>query len=396
MPSKPRHPVSPPDPAAIRGVLLDWYRRCRRDLPWRAGTPSALAGDRPDPYHVLVSEAMLQQTQVATVIDYFHRFLGAFPTVHDLAAADEQRVLRLWQGLGYYRRARHLHAAAKRIVDDHAGVVPDTVDALLQLPGVGRYTAGAVASIAYDRPAAILDGNVARVLARLHGIDDPIDAPATRDRLWALAGELADGESPGDVNQGLMELGATVCRPKSPACLTCPLRDHCAAARTGRAEALPHRLPKKKPAAVTHAVVAVERQGRFLFEQRGDGGLWAGLWQLPTLQFEAEDNRNQDAALALPGWFAERHGLGIEPPRQVDSFTHQTTHRTITFVLHHAPQPAGRLNRTGPARAWRRLDRLDDLPLANPQRKAVDLLRESVARFSRKAAKTQRSAKKNA
>jgi len=171
-------PTDPPaDPEAVRRLrrgLLRWYGRTRRDLPWRA--------DPPNPYHVLVSEAMLQQTQVATVVPYFHRFLAELPTLPDLAAADEQRVLRLWQGLGYYRRARHLHATARAIVEHHDGRVPDTPEALLTLPGVGRYTAGAVASIAFGRRAPILDGNAARVLARYFAVGEPIDRPATRRR----------------------------------------------------------------------------------------------------------------------------------------------------------------------------------------------------------------------
>ena len=369
MPKHPPHLVPSDTADTIRPALLRWYRRHRRDLPWRAGTPSALAGESPDPYHVLVSETMLQQTRVATVVEYFHRFLEAFPTVRDLAAAEEQRVLRLWQGLGYYRRARNLHAAAKAIVERDAGEVPDTVEALLELPGVGPYTAGAIASIAFDRPAAILDGNVARVLARLHGIESPIDEPATRKHLWKLAEQLAAGPSPGDANQGLMELGATVCTPRSPRCPVCPLRDHCSAARDGRADELPRRLPKRKPTAVLHNVVAIRRRKEFLFEQRSDDGLWAGMWQLPT--WEADVDADQ-----LPPWIADRHGLTVMPPMELERFTHQTTHRTITFRVLLANVTAGRIKRKGPARCWRPLHRLDDLPLANPQRRAIESVRQ--------------------
>lgn len=371
MPSQPLHLVPGDHADTIRQVLLRWYRRCRRDLPWRAGTPSALAGDTPDPYHVLVSETMLQQTRVATVVEYFHRFVEAFPTVRDLAAADEQRVLRLWQGLGYYRRARNLHAAAKAIVEHHAGQVPDTVEALRELPGVGPYTAGAIASIAFDQPAAILDGNVARVLARLHGIDTPIDQPATRKLLWQLAGRLATGPSPGDVNQGLMELGATLCTPRSPRCPACPLIDHCIAAREGRADELPRRLPKRKPTAVVHTVLAIRRRKAFLFEQRGDEGLWAGMWQLPTWETNVD-------AKEFPDLAADRHGLSVTPPVELERFTHQTTHRTITFRVLLAHTTAGRTRRKGPARCWRPLHRLDDLPLANPQRRAIEIAQQHI------------------
>ena len=361
-------------------ALLAWYRKHRRDLPWR---PTAA---RPaNPYHVLVSEAMLQQTQVATVLPYFARFIAAFPTVHALADADEQRVLTLWQGLGYYRRARNLHRAARVIVDRHAGRVPDTVAELLQLPGVGRYTAGAVASIAYDVPAPILDGNVARVLSRYRGISTPLNEPATQKRLWADAADLVERSGdPCDFNQSLMELGALICTPRAAKCLYCPLRDGCNAFATGRVDALPVKTPKKKPLEVTHSIFALERRGRFLFERRPDDGLWAGMWQMPTLEGEATDGpggrpRGRVASRLTPQTLvdhaADRYRLSIGTPQQRGSFTHATTHRMIRFDLYHAPVTAGRL----PARraTWRRLTDLADLPLANPQRIAVDLLLKS-------------------
>ena len=201
-------PDAGPRAARVRRRLLAWYDKNQRPMPWRA-----LKGRTPNPYHVLVSEAMLQQTQVVTVVPYFQRFVGAMPTVCDLASAKEQEVLRLWQGLGYYRRARNLHAAARVIVRDHGGQVPDTVEALLNLPGIGRYTAGAIASIAYGRAAPILDGNVARVFARLFLIEQPVDAPETRKTLWRLAEELVPPKRPGDFNQAVMELGALVHHP---------------------------------------------------------------------------------------------------------------------------------------------------------------------------------------
>ncbi|MEX0744483.1 MAG: A/G-specific adenine glycosylase, partial [Phycisphaeraceae bacterium] len=264
----------------LRRALRRWYVANHRALPWR--TPPNGGAVPPDPYHVLVSEAMLQQTQVATVVAYFERFIAAFPTVEALATADEQQVLRHWQGLGYYRRARHLHAAARRIAADHAGRVPDTVDALLALPGVGRYTAGAVASIAFDRRAPILDGNVARVLARWFAVDELIDQPAGRATLWRLAERVLPQRSVGDFNQALMELGALVCTPSAPKCDTCPVASLCDAKRAERVAELPRRSPRKVPRAVRHVVAAVERDGRYLFEQRPGDGLWSNMWQLPT------------------------------------------------------------------------------------------------------------------
>ena len=307
---------------------------------------------------------MLQQTQVATVIPYFLRFIGAFPAVADLAAAEEQRVLRLWQGLGYYRRARNLHAAARMIVERFGGRVPSTVAELLELPGVGRYTAGAIASIAFNRRAPIVDGNVARVLSRWFAIEEPIDAPRTRDRLWELAGHLVPPGSPGDFNQAMMELGALVCTPKSPVCLVCPAASQCEANRLGIQEDLPRTLPKRKPKPVTHTVLAIERRGQYLFEQRPPEGLWSNMWQLPT--------REDGEQSALSQWARETLGLQIAAPKQVSDFTHQTTHRTIRFTVHHATVASGRKRRG----AWHRLDAVDDLPMAKPQLEALKLVRE--------------------
>ncbi len=350
-------PHAPLDAALARRLrrqLLRWYDHHQRTLPWRSPTD-------PDPYHVLVSEAMLQQTQVATVVPYFERFIEHFPTVHDLAAADEQAVLRLWQGLGYYRRARHLHAAAGMIVERFAGEVPRNVDALMQLPGVGRDAAGAIASIAYNVPAPILDGNVARVLARWFAIEQPIDETATRNTLWTLAEQLVPSKRPGDFNQALMELGALVCTPKSPQCLVCPIANVCEAHQQGRATELPTRAPRRTPKAVTHHVAVLERRGKYLFEQRGTDSLWANMWQLPTC--ESLDGQ------PLTQWVQQRFGLSATPIGETHTFTHQTTHRTIEFIVQPLRVTAGRL-KPNTAR-WRKLDDLDDLPLANPQRKIV-------------------------
>lgn len=354
---------SPERVTALRRALLRWYRENRRDLPWRADSSSGSFSGF-NPYHTLVSEAMLQQTQVATVIPYFHRFIAAFPTVEDLSAAEEQRVLRLWQGLGYYRRARNLHAAARMIVERFDGQLPSAVEELLKLPGVGRYTAGAIASIAFNRRAPIVDGNVARVLSRWFAIEEPVDEPRTRERLWKLAEHLVPPRSPGDFNQGMMELGAMVCAPKSPACLVCPVSSHCDAHRRGIQDRLPAMLPKRKPKPVTHAVLAIEKRGRYLFEQRPADGLWSNMWQLPT--------REGESVASLPQWAADTLGLCIGLPERVSGFTHQTTHRTIRFTVHHASVASGRKRRG----AWHRLDAVDDLPLPKPQLEALKIVRE--------------------
>lgn len=363
--SSPRPPRAGARAARVRLRLLKWYDVHRRRLPWRADKRQT-----PNPYHVLVSEAMLQQTQVATVVPYFNRFIEALPTAGDLAAADEQRVLRLWQGLGYYRRARNLHAAAKAIQQEHGGIVPDTVEALLELPGVGRYTAGAIASIAFGRPAPILDGNVSRVLARLFLIDQPVDAPATRKALWQLAGELVPDKRAGDFNQAVMELGALVCTKTKPSCGACPLSGDCDALTADRVGSVPVPVARKAPVAVHQHILAIERAGRYLFQQRPDTGLWSNMWQLPTV----EDWKSKVETDAIIARVRERFGLVTKNQKPIGSFTHRTTHRTISFHLWRMQVASGRLRPK--AGQWRGDMDLEDLPLPNPQRAAVKMLGE--------------------
>ncbi|MEO0475123.1 MAG: A/G-specific adenine glycosylase [Planctomycetota bacterium] len=354
------NPMTPELAKAFRRRLLAWYRKHRRDLPWRE-----MNGRPVNPYHVLLSEAMLQQTQVATVVPYFHRFIEALPSVHALAEADEQQVLTLWQGLGYYRRARNLHAAARKIVEEFDGEVPATVIDLLQIPGVGRYTAGAIASIAHGTQAAIVDGNVERVFARLMLIEDPINAPATNKQVWSIAEDLVPRSSPGDYNQALMELGATICTPKLPQCFVCPVREHCRGVQETNPELLPIKLAKKKPKEVTHIVIAAERNGKYLFEQRPSDGLWSNMWQLPTW----EEPSGQPTGRNLAELFNDRFGLVLEQLDQATDFKHQTTHRTIRFVVYNASVIDGRLK--AKAGVWHRLDTLSNTPLSNPQKKIV-------------------------
>lgn len=362
----------------IRLDLLQWYRKHRRTLPWRS--------DQPVAYHVMVSEAMLQQTQVTTVIAYFQRFIEAFPTVQALAQADEQQVLTLWQGLGYYRRARGLHAAARLIVAEHGGVVPDSVEVLLTLPGVGRYTAGAIASIAYDKPEPIVDGNVARVLARLFAIDQPTNEPAVLKQIWILAQQLvsatAGGE--GDFNQAMMELGAIICTPRSPSCLVCPLGRSCQALDRGLVEQLPVKVERKKPAAVAHHVVAVESKGEWFFEQRPSEGLWSNMWQMPAAQelavmseAAADDETQQQRVLSR--WLEDTRAIKADVLQMVGCFKHQTTHKTITFTLWRAllkgRRPAVDLGGEAmQVTSWRALDDLVDLPMSNPQKRMAKML----------------------
>ncbi len=267
--------------ATVREALGDWYDRGHRDLPWRR--------DR-DPYRILVSETMLVQTTVAAVTPYFERFLDRFPTVAQLAEADEADVLKAWEGLGYYRRARQLQAAARAIVRDHGGIVPADLERLLALPGVGRYIAGAVRSFAFDRPAPILEANTQRVLARLLAWEGELSAGATQRRLWQAAERLVPDEQPGRFNQALMELGATVCTPRAPSCLLCPLAASCQARARGIQDELPVKNARAAPLSVAEATAIVSRDGgALLVVRRGPGRLWEGFWEFPTIHVAGAD-----------------------------------------------------------------------------------------------------------
>jgi A/G-specific adenine glycosylase len=327
---------------------------------------------------VLVSEVMLQQTRVATVEAYFRRWVRRFPTVPTLAAAPEQEVLRLWQGLGYYRRARHLHAAARLMVERYGGRVPDRVEALLGLPGVGRYTAGAVASIAFGRRAAAVDGNVARVLARWFAIPRPIEDAAVRGRLWELAEKLLPARRAGDFNQAMMDLGAIVCLPRRPRCAVCPVATLCQARALGRAELLPVRQARRAPRAVEQQVLAVMRGGRVLLRRCGDEGMWAGMWQVPT----AEDLPAGATGKSVAAWAGEELGLTIAAPKPLGAFTHITTHRRIRVVVWQAAARGRGHRRAG--WAWREPKDVQDLPLSNLARRVLAML-EPAARSTRGA-----------
>jgi A/G-specific adenine glycosylase len=300
-------------------ALLPWYDGVRRDLPWRRTR---------DPYAVWVSEMMLQQTQVATVIGYYERWMRRFPTVSALATAAEDDVLHAWQGLGYYSRARNLWRGARAVVSEHGGKIPRTAAALRALPGIGPYSAGAIASIAFGERAALVDGNVVRVLCRLFGLrGDPSQGPLKAE-LWARAERLVPEERPGDFNQALMELGATVCTPRTPRCYACPLRAGCVAFREHTVEELPE-LPKRTATLqVARAAAVVERRGRVLcIKVQDSAARWAGMWQLPN----ADVLGNETAALAAARAVREASGLVVQPAARVFTVRHAVTHHRITL-----------------------------------------------------------------
>ena len=250
--------------------LIEWFEKNRRPLPWRR---------QYGPYEVWVSEIMLQQTQMDTVLPYFDRWMKAFPTLASLAAADEKRVLKIWEGLGYYSRARNLHQSAKMLVEMKSGHFPEDFESILALKGVGRYTAGAIASIAFNQPKPIVDGNILRVLSRLYTLKEPIDGNI--ETFWKLQESLIPKENPRDFNQALMELGALVCSPQNPACALCPIRPFCQAYKEGNPEAYPVRSPRKKMVKVEAAALALKKNGKYLLRLRPLGGIMGGLWEFP-------------------------------------------------------------------------------------------------------------------
>jgi A/G-specific adenine glycosylase len=283
-------PPAAPDPA----LLLEWYDRHRRDLPWRARP-----GSPPDPYRVWLSEIMLQQTTVATVRPYFDRFVARWPEVGALAAASLDDVLRLWQGLGYYARARNLHACARVVAERHGGVFPDDFDALRALPGIGDYTAAAIAAIAFDRPEAAVDGNTERVVARCYAVREPM--PAAKPRLRVLAAALVPRRRAGDFAQAMMDLGATICTPRRPRCVLCPWRDRCAARAAGIAEALPARVEKaERPQRWGVAFWLVRADGAVLLRRRPERGLLGGMTEVPSTSWRTEPWTIAEAVQAAP------------------------------------------------------------------------------------------------
>lgn len=298
--------------------LLDWYARCGRSLPWRG---------LGDPYAVWVSEIMLQQTRVETVAPYFERWMARFPRLPDLAAAGEQEVLSLWEGLGYYSRARNLLRAARIVMDEYGGQLPRHPAALRKLPGVGRYTAGANASIAFGVDAATLDGNLRRVFARLFDVDEPAASPAGGKRLWALAEEYLPPGRAGDYNQALMDLGATVCLPRNPRCSLCPLMDLCRARRAGTQESRPVTKPKKEVPHYTVSAAVLRREGSYLLAQRPSTGLLGGMWEFPG--GKAEPGESLEGCLRRE--IREELGAGIEVGAPIGVYRHAYTHFRITL-----------------------------------------------------------------
>jgi len=334
--------------------LLSWHERNgRHDLPWQHPR---------DPYRVWLSEIMLQQTQVQTVIPYFERFMRELPTLAALAAADEDRVVALWAGLGYYARARNLHKAAQLCVEMHGGELPAEFDALAALPGIGRSTAGAILAQAHGLRFAILDGNVKRVLCRFHGVDGWAGSTAVEKRLWQLAESHLPDVRLADYTQAIMDFGATLCTRSDPSCVLCPLQDECVALREGRIAELPESKPGKPlPERRTLMLLLLDREGRVLLARRPPTGVWSGMWSLPEVA--DHDEARAFIATAIDADFEANVSL----PLIEHTFSHYRLH--IAPLLWREAAPAARIGDNG--QRWQALADLDEVGLPAPVRKLL-------------------------
>ncbi len=338
-----------------RSRLIDWFADQQRDLPWR---------ETDDPYAIWVSEIMLQQTRVETVIPYYEQWMTRFPTVSSLAGADEDEVLRHWQGLGYYARARNLHRAAAVVLRDFHGEVPRELNDLRSLPGVGRYTAGAIASIAFRTRTPAVDGNVKRVAARIEGIEAPIDATEATKTIWQWAADLAEHPNPGNVNQALMELGAVVCTPKHPRCPSCPVGDLCRANATGRADSLPRKSRRPRTRDEHHyAYRLIDTDGRVLVARQPTDGLLGGTWLFPTAPVDGDPTS---------AWRARHAGALAEASIRGD-VEHVFTHirMRLTLVDARPKSPVRTVISDVDEVRWARDDDLSDLPRSTLMTKLI-------------------------
>jgi A/G-specific adenine glycosylase len=327
----------------FRSGLAAWFQRHARRLPWR---------ETSDPYAILVSELMLQQTQVSTVIDHYSRWLERFPTIRDLADADESEVLHAWQGLGYYNRARNLHKCARIIVSDLNGRFPDAIDDLLKLPGIGRYTAGAVASFAFGLPAPIVDANIERVLSRLLNLRERVDRPAGARILWDFASSYVRGADPRLLNSALMELGAKICLRRKPLCSICPVRSFC---RARDPESLPKKRERQKIEQRTEFHFLALKEGRILLQQHAERR-WQGLWTLPALEQHSEPD------------------LDFDVDRPLLSLRYPITRFVVCLNIFLREPPTVE----NADQAWHSLEMLDSVPMPSPHRRAVHLALESL------------------
>ncbi|HHY72009.1 MAG TPA: A/G-specific adenine glycosylase [Bacillus bacterium] len=314
------------DKLQFQSDLIGWFMKEQRMLPWRKNK---------DPYKIWVSEVMLQQTRVETVIPYFNNFIEQFPTVEALATAEEEKVLKAWEGLGYYSRARNLQSAVKEVVAEYGGQVPNNPKTLSKLKGVGPYTQGAILSIAYDIPEPAVDGNVMRVLARILFIEDDISKVKTRKLFENVVRELISSKQPSEFNQGLMELGALICTPKSPSCLLCPVQEHCRAFHEGLQDELPFKTTKKAPKEVLMtALVLKNKAGQILVQKRPSEGLLANLWELPNQEMAQESIIGQ--VKQMKQFMKSEYRLDVEIGNPFMHLKHEFSHLIWKIAVYHA------------------------------------------------------------
>lgn len=346
--------MTPSKKALIQKNLLSWYARAKRDLPWRRTK---------DPYKIWVSEIMLQQTQVKTVIPYYEKWLKRFPTVKSLAETPLEEVLKHWAGLGYYRRARMLHEGAKFLHENQKGKLPETVEGLLKVPGIGRYTAGAIASIAFNKKAPIVDGNVIRILSRITALKSDINEKKTMDALWDLAEEVLPDKNTGDFNQAMMELGATICLPSNPSCLICPAAQVCEAFKLGQQEKFPVKKDKEVYETLETAALILRNNEKILVRKQPENGRWGGLWMFPHWK---------DTPLMLK---ETKLKIGHLTPRM--NVKHGFTKYRINLSVYEANEKPGAWIKKG-THKWVTLKSLSALAFPAPHQKIVKHLLEHV------------------
>ncbi|MBX9679514.1 MAG: A/G-specific adenine glycosylase [Gemmataceae bacterium] len=358
-PRKPLPLASGEARARLRRRLLDWFAIHQRQLPWRANR---------DPYAIWISEVMLQQTQVATVIPYFQRFIKQFPNAAALASADEQEVLRAWEGLGYYRRARFLHLAAKKIVADHGGLFPEDPDSVRALPGFGRYTANAVLSQAFNAKLPILEANSRRVISRWAGIEGNLKTREAETELWKWAEDLLPQKRAGDFNQAVMELGALICKPEGPRCGDCPVQKECFAFLHDAQDRIPAKSPRPLVTEVHELALVIRRDAQVLLVQRPLGGRWGSMWEFPRTEVTGDV---EQAAADLLGSIGVQATLGSE----LAVIHHGVTRFKIRLTCMEARWSKG-MFQPGPylKGRWIEPEQLSDFPLSRPQRRLASVL----------------------
>ncbi|MBM4340529.1 MAG: A/G-specific adenine glycosylase [Deltaproteobacteria bacterium] len=348
-----------PETTKIRTKLLRWFKRNERDLPWRKTK---------DPYAIWVSEIMLQQTQVATVIPYYEKFLKTFPTIQSLAQAHLSKVLKVWEGLGYYSRARNLHQASRLIEKRFKGKIPDNLKDLLDLPGIGRYTAGAILSIVFNKTVAILDGNVKRVLSRLYAISGNPAISKTEDLLWHISESLVPKGRASLFNQAIMDLGAMICTPKDPQCPKCPLIDLCKAYGSGKPERFPSKAMNKKIPHIESVAAVIRKDRKVLLRQRPLRGLLGGLWEFPNWKIHREERLR----LRLRKHIKDEFGMNVKVKESVGTFQQIYSHFKLTLFAFYCD--GVKTNKKG---RWVPIPRLRLLPMSRIDRKIADTIQES-------------------